>query len=141
MSAQRPLSSTDPPRTTLRLIAAFLLGIALGAGGRAPRDRAHDRCLPAARDGPDVLARQVAHGGGVRGAVRAMASVRNCGWALRRRRHSVVSSLANRSCGEIAWTPDGTRVAFVIDGSEMAIYDAQTSKLAGTVRLLTRKPP
>ena len=28
-------------------------------------------------------------------------------------------------------------MAFVLDGSEMAIYDAQTAKLAGTVRLLT----
>jgi Tol biopolymer transport system component len=35
------------------------------------------------------------------------------------------------------WTPDGKRVAFVIDGREMLLYDAQARKLAGTVRLLS----
>ena len=48
-----------------------------------------------------------------------------------------MTTLSNRSCSEIAWTPDGRRVAFVIDGSEMSIHDAQSGRHAGTVRLLT----
>jgi hypothetical protein len=50
---------------------------------------------------------------------------------------TTIASLGSRSCTEIVWTSDGKRVAFLIDGSEMSIYDAATGKLAGTVRLLT----
>ena len=50
---------------------------------------------------------------------------------------TVIGAPGSRTCNEIVWTPDGSRVAFVIDGSEMTIYDARTLKLAGMVRLLT----
>jgi hypothetical protein len=49
---------------------------------------------------------------------------------------TVVALLPGRSCSEIAWTQDGARVAFVLDATDMSIYDARTSKLAGIVRLL-----
>jgi Tol biopolymer transport system component len=40
------------------------------------------------------------------------------------------------SCDEIAWTRDGKRVAFLIDGYQLRFYDAETSMPAGQVRLL-----
>jgi hypothetical protein len=36
---------------------------------------------------------------------------------------------------EIAWTRDGQRVAFLINGRQLRIYDAQTRKPAGKVNL------
>lgn len=40
-------------------------------------------------------------------------------------------------CTEIAWTPDGSRVAFLVNGYQLRIYDAATLVPAGQVRLLT----
>ena len=39
------------------------------------------------------------------------------------------------SCREIAWTKDGTRVAFLVNGRQLRIYDAATRKPAGKVNL------
>jgi hypothetical protein len=39
------------------------------------------------------------------------------------------------SCSEIAWTKDGRRVAFLINGRQLRIYDAETRKPAGKVNL------
>ena len=39
------------------------------------------------------------------------------------------------SCTEIAWTKDGKRVAFLINGRQLRIYDAETRKPAGKVNL------
>jgi hypothetical protein len=39
------------------------------------------------------------------------------------------------SCDEIAWTKDGKRVAFLINGRQLRIYDGQTRKPAGKVNL------
>ena len=39
------------------------------------------------------------------------------------------------SCDEIAWTKDGKRVAFLINGRQLRIYDAETRKPAGKVNL------
>ncbi len=136
MSAERSLSPTGQTRTTIRLIAAFLLGIALGAAAAllvtARATDASRRRVTARIYSPDksrmAVALETACADGLCQELRLGAS---------QEASSVLSSLTNRSCGEIAWTPDGTRVAFVIDGAEMVIYDAQTSKLAGTVRLLT----
>ena len=92
MSAQRSVPSAAAPGSTVRVIAALLLGVAVGAA-----------------------------------------------LALLVTASANIASLGSRSCAEIVWTPDGKRVAFVIDGSEMSIYDAQSGKLAGTVRLLTNE--
>lgn len=136
MSAQRALSPAARPRTTLRLIAAFLLGVAFGAAGAllvtarttdASRRRVAVRTLS-----PDksrvAVARDVPCPEGTCQELRLGAS---------EDASTTVAVLSNRSCTEIAWTQDGTRVAFVIDASEMSIYDAQAPRLAGTVRLLT----
>ena len=39
------------------------------------------------------------------------------------------------TCDEIAWTKDGKRVAFLINGRQLRIYDAETRKPAGKVNL------
>jgi len=39
-------------------------------------------------------------------------------------------------CTEIAWTPDGARVAFVVNGYQLRMYDAATLVPAGQLRLL-----
>jgi hypothetical protein len=39
------------------------------------------------------------------------------------------------SCGEIAWTRDGKRVAFLVNGRQLRIYETETRKPAGKVNL------
>jgi hypothetical protein len=39
------------------------------------------------------------------------------------------------TCDEIAWTNDGTRVAFLINGRQLRIYEAEARKPAGKVNL------
>ena len=39
------------------------------------------------------------------------------------------------SCGEIAWTRDGQRVAFLVNGRQLRIYEAETRKPAGKVNI------
>ncbi len=40
-------------------------------------------------------------------------------------------------CDEIAWSPDGARVAFLIDGYQLRMYDAATGTPAGQFSLVT----
>jgi hypothetical protein len=136
MSAQRAMPSATAPRATFRLIAALVLGIALGAAGALlltarTTDLARRRVM-ARIYSPDksrvAVALEAPCAEGICLELRLGPS---------QDASQVVSSLTNRTCGEIAWTPDGTRVAFVLDSSEMAVYDAQTAQLAGIVRLLT----
>ena len=133
MSAQRALSSAARPRTTLRLIAAFLLGVALGAAGAllvtARATDATRRRVTARAVSPDksrvAVAREVPWPEG---------TVRSCGWGTEDA--STVVAVAHqpvrpRSRGPRtghAWRSCSTR------GD--VIYNAQTSKLAGIVRLL-----
>lgn len=136
MSAQRALSPTAASRTTLRLIAALLLGIALGAAGAllvtARTTDASRRRVAARALSPDKSRVAVA-----REVPCAEGTCQELGLGASEDVSTTVAVLSTRSCSEIVWTPDGTRVAFVIDGIEMSIYDAPTSRLAGTVRLLT----
>jgi hypothetical protein len=39
-------------------------------------------------------------------------------------------------CDEIAWTPDGKRVAFLVNGYQLRVYDADSLRPAGQVRLI-----
>jgi hypothetical protein len=136
MPAQRTVSPTAP-RSTLTLIAALLLGIALGAGVAllvtARATDASRRRVAARSISPDksrvALAREVSCAGGTCQELQVGPSEDAA--------ETVAVLDDNRACAEIVWTPDGSRVAFLIDGSEMSIYDAQSRKLAGTVRLLT----
>ena len=136
MSTQRPLSPTAAPRSTGRLIAALLLGIALGAAGAllvtARTTDASRRRVAARALSPDksraAVAIEVRCPKGTCQELRLGASEDSS---------NTVTVLSNRSCSEIVWTPDGTRVAFLIDGSELSIYHAQSARLSGTVRLMT----
>jgi hypothetical protein len=44
------------------------------------------------------------------------------------------------TCDEIAWTKDGRRVAFLINGRQLRIYDADTRRPAGKVNLFADEP-
>jgi hypothetical protein len=50
---------------------------------------------------------------------------------------SALEGLADgqESCDEIAWTKDGRRVAFLIDGRQLRSYEAERRKPAGKVNL------
>ena len=39
-------------------------------------------------------------------------------------------------CDEIAWTPDGTRVGFLVNGYQLRVHDAETLTPAGTISLI-----
>jgi hypothetical protein len=49
-----------------------------------------------------------------------------------------VATLAagDERCDEIAWTPDGTRVGFLVNGYQLRVHDAQTLTPAGTISLI-----
>ena len=38
--------------------------------------------------------------------------------------------------GEIAWTPDGSRVAFLVNGYQLRLFDARTGNNLGAVTLI-----
>ena len=44
----------------------------------------------------------------------------------------------NERCSEIVWTRDGSRVAFLVNGAQLRIYDAATGKPAGLIDLVPR---
>jgi hypothetical protein len=123
-------------RATLRLIAAFVVGAALGAAVAL---------LVTARATDASRRRETARALSPDRSRLAAARETRCGEAIcleltlgaSEQSAAVVGSPGSRSCTEIVWTPDGSRVAYIIDGSEMTIYDARTGKLAGMVRLLT----
>jgi len=136
MSAQRSVPSAAAPGSNVRVIAALLLGIAAGAALAllitASATDATRRRTTIASSSPDrsrvAVVQEAPCSTGICQELRLGAS---------EGASATIASLGSRSCAEIVWTPDGKRVAFVIDGSEMSIYDAQSGKLAGTVRLLT----
>jgi hypothetical protein len=121
------------------LIAALLLGVALGAAAAllltARTTDAARRRVTAQALSPDRSRVATAIEAPCRGTDRGVCQELRLGAS--EEASNTVASLSNRSCEEIVWMPDGTRVAFLIDGSELSIYDAQTLTLAGTVRLLT----
>lgn len=48
-----------------------------------------------------------------------------------------LGAIATAAADEIVWTPDGSRVGFVLNGSGLVIYDAKTQQRVGTVRLMS----
>jgi hypothetical protein len=53
-------------------------------------------------------------------------------------RAKVVQTLAGSSeqAGEIAWTPDGGRVAFIVNGYQLRLFDARTGESLGAMALI-----
>jgi hypothetical protein len=43
---------------------------------------------------------------------------------------------AGQTCDEIAWTGDGTRVAFLVDGYQLRMYTGATATPAGQITLI-----
>ena len=54
------------------------------------------------------------------------------------KRAKVVQTLTGpgEQAGEIAWTPDGTRVGFVINGYQLRVFDARTGAALGAVAII-----
>jgi hypothetical protein len=122
-------------RSSRALIASFLLGTALGIGGALLLGLA-GRNVPTR-----VLRAASPDSAGI-----AIATTRHCEphglcselrLGATERESAVVQRLSGQECHEIVWTPDGTRVGFVVDASHVMLFDAGTAKLAGTVRLLS----
>jgi hypothetical protein len=122
------------PRSNVQLIAALVFGVAIGAAlALLGSDRMSGvRRVASRAASPDkslvAIAVDVRCGG---------ERCQDLGLGSSDEGADVLTRLTNQSCDQIVWTPDGKRVAFVIDGREMLLYDAQARKLAGTVRLLS----
>jgi hypothetical protein len=136
MSAERLVPAEAPPKGpiagslgTWRCRTAHLLAAIVLAAPTACR------AVP-----PDpVLVRQMAPDG------RAAAEVRltpcESGWC-----HTLwlgapdapalLRTLSVERCDEIAWTPDGARAGFLIDGAQLQLYDARTHGPAGQIDLV-----
>ncbi len=140
MSAQRTVPSAAAPGSTVRVIAALLLGIAAGAAGSAPRHGQRDRCARGAGPRSHRLRRTSHALPCVRKRRARQASARSCGSA-RPRTASVTGRVARQPlerCDEIAWTPDGNRVG--LRDQRLGVVDLRRAVRAsspGTVSLLT----
>jgi hypothetical protein len=49
---------------------------------------------------------------------------------------ALLAMLSAERVNEIAWTPDGTRAGFLIDGAQLRLYDARTRAPAGQIDLV-----
>jgi hypothetical protein len=136
MSAQRVVPPARPAGVGLRLVAAFLLGLTAGIGLVAVIQRAAGAeswsRVSARASSPDksrvALVVDRACAAGLCQELRVGASEAAA---------SAAATLQAPSATEVVWTADGKRVGFVIDGSELRLYDPATLKVVGTVRLLT----
>jgi len=134
MSTQRPVSSTRAASSPGRLIAALILGAALGAGAT----------LLMERGGSDASRRVTLQSKAPAGSLLAFVAEQPC--ASRVCQHLylgqsasdgvALDALDTQAVSEIAWTPDGKRAGFVIDGRELWLYDTATRKLAGRIGLM-----
>lgn len=134
MSAQRPVPAAPPARALMRVAWALAASAVLAAaavlvwGARA----AHDWEEMAVR----------APGAGRIAFVRATScATPPCQtlWIGTSRDDAArVAALApgTERCVEIAWTPDGGRVGFLVNGYQLRMYDAATLVPAGQIRLL-----
>jgi hypothetical protein len=132
MSAQRAVPSEAPRPPLRQLIAALVVGAALGAaivllGARSTENRIALRLQSPDRAHVGIVYERPCS----RGRCQELRIGANDASA------KTVESLTGQSCDQITWTPDGKRVAFVIDGKAVQMYDPQSLKLAGTVGLLS----
>lgn len=136
MSAEGTLSPAAKPHTLRRLatvaIALTLITTAFALGTRYGRSEA------AAAVSPD--------GSRVAFAVARTCSTPPCQtlWIGTSRRDAQrVAELKDgaEACTEIAWSRDGSRVAFLIDGQELALFDANTLTSLGRMTLVQPDTP
>lgn len=135
MSTERPVPSARAASPG-RLIATLILGAALGGGAVLLMEWSRS----------DASARRVrVQAPAPAGSLLAFVAERPCGPRFCQHLYlgtsdsdaASLETLDGQAATEIAWTPDGKRVGFVIDGHELRLYDAATRKLAGRVGLLT----
>ncbi|HET7221150.1 MAG TPA: hypothetical protein VFJ02_24010 [Vicinamibacterales bacterium] len=123
-------------RSPLALVAAFVAGAAIGAAGVM---------LAGDRRGNATWERIAVRAQSPDKSLVAFVRERACAEGLCRSLHlgrtaesaKELGPIATAAAEEIAWTPDGTRVAFVLNGSGLVIYDAKTQERVGTVRLMS----
>jgi hypothetical protein len=141
MSAQRPVPSAGPAsRSTGALIAALVAGMAIGAVAMwwfavlTSSSRFHRAARAASPDGSRVAVAferqcdQLVCGELRVGLATAETSAK-----------AMIDTYRDSSCDEIVWTPDGRRIGFLMTGQQLVLYDAQTLKHLGNVRLLTQE--
>jgi hypothetical protein len=136
MSVQRAVSSAGAQGSTVRLIAAVTIGVALGAAvvlvtGRG-RSELSWRRIAARAASPNashvafVLEQPCSNG-----FCQTLHLGESDAAATR------LEALEKQSSDQVVWAPDGKRVGFVVDGRELWLYDVQARTLAGRVGLLT----
>ena len=125
MSAQRPVSSA---RSSRALIAALLLGIALGAAGVLviEQSRGSQRTLARSTSPDNTRVAVVAE----KKCAADMCQTFLIG-------ATPVRTIESSNPTEVVWTPDSKRVGFVANGAELVLFDAQSLKEIGIVRLMT----
>jgi hypothetical protein len=140
MSAER---AVPPSRASSRpagaLIAALVIGVAAGAAGA---------WMLGPRLGFPAAMQRAARAASPDGARVASAFERRCGEivcgelragpAADDAAAKTFDTYRDSSCDEIVWTPDGKRIGFLMTGQQLVLYDAQTLKHLGNVRLLTQ---
>jgi hypothetical protein len=130
MPAQRSVPPTGSPRA---LIAALLLGIAIGAAAAVLIEQSRGWRRTLARSPSSDQSRV------------AFVVERRCAGSVCQTFHigpteanaTEVRSLESLMPTEVVWTPDGKRVGFVANGSELVLYDGQSLREVGIVRLMS----
>jgi hypothetical protein len=138
MSAQR---SVPPARSSRALIAALVAGAALGAGATLLVGGAAPRSVALRRTTAQVASPDRSR---IAWSVESRCADRE-GWCTALYVGSSIAAGAQvaeyqdplATCDEIVWTPDGTRVGFVIRGHQLRLFEPQSGKELGTVRLVT----
>ena len=136
MSTQRAVPSSGSKGALIALVAGVALGAA-GVGLLGPRlglpSPVHRAARAASPDGSRIaLAFERPCGGTLCGELRA-------GAAADETAATTFDTYQDSSCDEIVWTPDGTRVGFLMTGQQLVLYDGKTLKHVGNVRLLTQE--
>jgi hypothetical protein len=129
------------PRSPRALIAALVLGAALGAAAVAlvgprlasPVERPHRSARGASPDGARVATAFE------RSCEQIVCGELRMGVPDQDAAAQVFDTYRDSFCDEIVWTPDGTRVGFLMTGQQLVLYDAKTLKHVGNVRLLTQE--
>jgi hypothetical protein len=130
MSAQRPV---PPARSARALIAALLLGIAIGAAAAMLIEQGRGARRTLARSTSPDNSRV------------AFVAEKRCGDAVCQTFHigttdataAEVRTIQSPIPVEVVWTPDGKRVGFLADAAELVLFDAQSLKEIGIVRLMS----